>query len=233
MNLFYSPHIEGDTFLLDEHESKHAVRVLRLGIGDPVILVNGKGGWFEATIEEDHPKRCLLKIQSVKSDFQPLPYQLHMAVSPTKNLDRFEWFLEKSTEIGITEITPLMCHRTERKNVNMNRFEKILISAMKQSLKAYKPILNNPIHFGDFLKNNNTGTKAIAHCLPDDRRGLTQLDRDNQFTLLVGPEGDFTQEEVDLSMKADFIPLHLGQSRLRTETAAVYLCIAMQLLHDL
>ena len=230
MNLFYTPHIEGDTFELDEKESKHSVRVLRLRAGERVILVDGRGGWYEAAIEDDHPKRCRLKILSHTRDYQPLSYGLHLAVSPTKNMDRFEWFLEKSTEIGITEITPLICHRTERKQLKMERLERILISAMKQSLKAYKPTLHLPVTLEYFLEQDRVGTKGIAHCHATNRRGFAELERSDHHTLLVGPEGDFTREEVTLALDAGFAPFHLGQSRLRTETAAVYLCTAVQLI---
>ncbi len=151
MNLFYTPHIEGDIFELDEKESKHSVRVLRLTVGDQVILVDGLGGWYEAVIEDDHPKKCRLKVLSHTTEYQPLSYGLHLAVSPIKNTDRFEWFLEKSTEIGITEVTPLLCHRTERKQVKMERLERIIISAMKQSQRAYKPILHDPVNLVNFI----------------------------------------------------------------------------------
>ncbi|MCK5136069.1 MAG: 16S rRNA (uracil(1498)-N(3))-methyltransferase [Bacteroidales bacterium] len=230
MNLFYSPHIEGDIFELDEKESKHSVRVLRLGIGDRVNLVDGKGGWYEAVIEDDNPRRCRMKIKSYTPDHQPLSYELHLAVSPTKNMDRFEWFVEKATEIGITMITPLMCHRTERKQVKLERLERIIISAMKQSLKAFKPQLNQPVALGDFLARDPGFTKGIAHCHPSDRRGVAELKPSGNYTLLVGPEGDFTEEEVRMAMDAGYAPFHMGESRLRTETAGVYLCTAIQLL---
>jgi len=233
MNLFYSPKIEGELFELDEMESKHAVRVLRLGIGDRIVLVDGLGGWFEATIEDDHPKRCKLRILTRTTNYKPLAYGLHLAVSPTKNMDRYEWFLEKSTEIGITEITPLICHRSERKQVKMERLEKILISAMKQSLKAFKPTLHPPLHLEDFLIRKADGIKGIAHCYPTNKSGVTELGPSDRYTMLVGPEGDFTEEEVRSALKAGYRPFHLGQSRLRTETAAVYICTAVQLLQEL
>jgi 16S rRNA (uracil1498-N3)-methyltransferase len=199
-------------------------------VGNRVILVDGKGGWYEASILDDHPKRCLLKIDSHTSDYMPLPYHLHLAISPTKNMDRFEWFLEKSTEIGISTITPLLCHRTERRNLKPERLEKVLISAMKQSLKAYKPTLNDPIELQDFLAIKHPGTRGIAHCLPNERKGVNELIRADHFTLMVGPEGDFTEEEIGDALKAGFIPFHLGESRLRTETAGVYITAAVQLL---
>ncbi len=233
MNIFYCPHIAGNIFELDEKESKHSVRVLRLGTGDRVVLVDGKGGWYEAAIEDAHPKRCKLKILSHTPNYQPLSYGLHMAVSPTKNMDRFEWFLEKSVEIGITHITPLICNRTERKQVKLERLERILVSAMKQSLKAYKPTLHAATNMSDFLSRSTDGVKGIAHCHPTERLSVTGLARSDNYTLLVGPEGDFTDDEVQMALKAGYKPFHLGQSRLRTETAAVYLCTAVQIIHDL
>lgn len=230
MNLFYNPLIEGDTFDLDEQESRHAARVLRMGPGDAVTLVDGKGGWYEGTIEDSHPRRCRIKINSHTPDYQPLPYKLHIAISPTKIMERFEWFLEKATEIGITEITPLLCNRSERKRVNAGRLERIIISAMKQSLKAYKPLLNEPEKIVDFISRDQTGTKGIAHCMPSDRKWLTDMQFSDNNILLVGPEGDFTGEEIDMAVKAGYQPFHLGNSRLRTETAGVFLATAIQIL---
>lgn len=231
MNLFYTPSIDGESHVLDESESKHAVRVLRLVRGDQVVLVDGRGGWYEASIEEDHPKRCSLRIQSHTPEYHPLPYHLHLALSPTKNMERFEWFLEKATEIGISEITPLICHRSERRQVKPERLERILVSAMKQSLKAYKPILNPILQLEDFLAHDREGSKGIAHCMPTERKGIADLDRSAaSYTLLVGPEGDFSPEEVDMAVKEGYSPFHLGESRLRTETAGVYICTAISLL---
>jgi 16S rRNA (uracil1498-N3)-methyltransferase len=231
MHLFYNPHIQGESFELEEQESKHAIRVLRLVRGDRVILVDGRGGWYEAIITDDQPKRCSLKIESRTEGYQPLSYSLHLAVAPTKNLDRFEWFLEKAAEIGITEITPLICRRSERKQLKPERLEKILVSAMKQSLKAYKPVLNEAISMEEFLKADWQGTLGIAHCYPLERLGINELDHSGNYTLMVGPEGDFTKEELTEALKAGYVPFHLGSSRLRTETAAVYITTAISLRH--
>ncbi len=231
MHLFYNPHIQGDLFELEEQESKHAIRVLRLVRGEKVILVDGKGGWYEAVIIEDHPKRCKLQVNSYTPDYRPLPYSLHLAVAPTKNLDRYEWFLEKATEIGITEITPLICLRSERKQVKPERLEKILVSAMKQSLKAFKPILHQAKSLEDFLHSGSQGTLGIAHCYPRERKKISDLEPSGTYTFLVGPEGDFTEEELNLALKAAYVPIHLGDARLRTETAALYLTTAISLLH--
>jgi 16S rRNA (uracil1498-N3)-methyltransferase len=232
MHLFYTPHISGETHELDEQESKHAVRVLRLVQGDGVILVDGAGGWYEAVVREDHPKRCLLEVRSHTPGYKPLPYHLHLAISPTKNMDRFEWFMEKATEIGISEITPLLCHRTERKQVKPERLDRILVSAMKQSLRAFKPVLSEPVQLNDFLKRDVPGTRGIAHCHPTDRTFVTGLEKSGHYTLLVGPEGDFTDEEVRKAMDTGYVPFHLGDSRLRTETAGIHLCSAIQILES-
>ena len=229
MHFFYNPHIQGDSFELEEQESKHAIRVLRLVRDDRVILVDGRGGWYEAAIIDDHPKRCKLQILSYTPDYRPLSYSLHLAVAPTKNLDRFEWFLEKATEIGISEITPLICKRSERRQVKYERLEKILVSAMKQSLKAYKPELNNPVSMEEFLRTDQQGTLGIAHCYPLERKGIKELDHSGTYTLMVGPEGDFTEVEVSNALMAGYVPFHLGDSRLRTETAALYITTAISL----
>jgi 16S rRNA (uracil1498-N3)-methyltransferase len=232
MHLFYNPNIQSDIFELDEQESKHAIRVLRMVRGDRVIMVDGRGGWYEAVIIDDHPKRCKLQIESRTPDYLPLPYSLHLGVAPTKNLDRFEWFLEKATEIGITDITPLICMRSERREVKMERLEKIVISAMKQSLKAFKPLLHNPVGLEDFLQVKRPGTLGIAHCYPLERRGIGEMELSGQYTLMVGPEGDFTEEEISEALEAGYVPFHLGDSRLRTETAALYITAAISLLHQ-
>ena len=230
MHLFYTPEIAGDLHVLEEKESKHAVRVLRLCRGDRIILVDGAGGWYEAEIQDDHPKRCLLSIHSHLSDYKPLPYQLHIAISPTKNMDRFEWFLEKATEIGISRITPLLCHRTERSQVKMDRLDRILVSAMKQSLRAYKPFLSEPVKFTEFLRQEREGTLGIAHCYPLERFSLADLDVSAPFTVMIGPEGDFTEEELEMAIRAGYKALSLGNSRLRTETAGVHICSAISVL---
>lgn len=231
MHLFYTPEIIGDTHVLEEQESKHAIRVLRLKRGDAVILIDGLGGWYEARIVDDHPKACQLSIMEYQANYKPLPYQLHIAISPTKNMDRFEWFLEKATEIGISRITPLICKRSERKHMKMDRLNRILISAMKQSLKAFKPVLSEPVGMSNFLKGEFTGTLGIAHCYPLDRISLNRLDKSGAYTILVGPEGDFTEEELEAALASGFSPLHLGDSRLRTETAGVHICSAISVLN--
>jgi 16S rRNA (uracil1498-N3)-methyltransferase len=232
MHLFYKRLIEGKIQELDEQESRHAIRVLRLLKGDMVILVDGAGGWYEAVIEEAHPRRCILEVRSFTEDYRPLPYHLHIAISPTASMDRFEWFLEKATEIGISEITPLICRRTERKQVKSERLEKIIVSAMKQSLRAYKPLLSEPVHLSDFLKREVPGTRGIAHCHHTYRLALAELEHSGRYTLLIGPEGDFAAEEVSEAVSAGYQPFHMGESRLRTETAGIHLCSAIRIMES-
>jgi 16S rRNA (uracil1498-N3)-methyltransferase len=231
MHLFYYPLIPEQTFELEEQESKHAIRVLRLVRGDRVILVDGRGGWYEAVIVDDHPKRCKLQIESHTPNYKPLNYDLHLAVAPTKNMDRFEWFLEKATEIGISEITPLICTRSERRHVKMDRLERILVSAMKQSQQAFKPLLHEPVKMEDFIREDRKGTLGIAHCYPLERKSIQEIETSGKYTMIVGPEGDFTEEELTAALEASYVPFHLGESRLRTETAAVYITTAISFSH--
>jgi len=164
MNIFYTPDISGNTYTLEESESKHCVRVLRHGVGDKLVLVDGKGGWYEAIITDANPKRCAVEVSTEIQNFEKRDYYVHLAVAPTKNIDRFEWFVEKATEIGIDEITPLLCEHSERKQINIERIEKVAVAAMKQSLKAFLPRLNNLTNFETFCQNEKEGLRFIAHC---------------------------------------------------------------------
>jgi 16S rRNA (uracil1498-N3)-methyltransferase len=221
MQIFYTPDISGIEYTFSEDESKHAIRVLRMSEGGEIYLVDGKGTFFEAVIADAHPKRCKILVRNVVTDYEKRNYHLHIAISPLKNPDRFEWFLEKATEIGIDEITPLLCERTEKKNLNPERANRIIESAMKQSIKAYHPLLNPILKFTDFVKNANEGVKMIATC-EGDRRLIRQCYSPGQKALiLIGPEGDFTEEEVALAKLNGFDTITLGTSRLRTETAGM------------
>jgi len=227
MQLFYAPDLTlNDTqFLFDKEESRHIVKVLRRNVGDELTLTNGKGYFFEATIESSNPKKCSVKISRTHQQ-DPPAYKLHLAVAPTKLNDRYEWFLEKATEIGVTEITPIICDHSERKVIKADRYEKIIISAMKQSLKAYKPILNEAISFQDFLASEkDTNAKYIAHCEETNKLLLKETLKAKQETLImIGPEGDFSTTEIDEAKTNGFIPVSLGNTRLRTETAAIAAC---------
>ena len=222
MQLFYTPDISGDNYTLNEEESKHAVRVLRLQTGDEVSLIDGKGGWYTAIVMDPNPKRCLLKI-SARREEGKLDYTIHIAIAPTKNIERIEWFLEKATELGIDEISPVICQRSERKEVKTERLDKIIVSAMKQSLKAYKPIINESISLQAFLNKPIEGTALIAHCMEGTKQSIQMnlADSTKKYTVLIGPEGDFSQEELTLALSKGYKPITLGNARLRTETAAL------------
>ena len=231
MQIFYTPDIHGMEYFFNEDESKHAIRVLRLNTGDPVHLVDGKGNLFEGVIEDPKPKRCKVLVTNVIKEFEKRNYHLHIAISPLKNPDRFEWFLEKSTEIGIDEITPVLCERTEKKNLNIESCNRIIESAMKQSLKAYHPVMHSFIKYEDFIGKTGNSVKMIASCEGDRKRIGDCYQHGQRVTIMVGPEGDFTPNEMTKAQQAGFIPVTLGSSRLRTETAGVAVCHSISFLN--
>lgn len=222
MHLFYTPDINGSEYVLSEEESKHCTKVLRLKENDIVYLVDGNGGFYKAAISVISGKKCSLKILETQKDFGKKKYRLHIAIAPTKNIDRIEWFIEKVTEIGIDEITPIICQRSERKIIKTERLEKIAISAMKQSIKAYLPKINEAQNFNEFIKNATSNIKCIAHCLPENKQDFkTLISNEKDLLILIGPEGDFTPQEIQMALVNNFIPVTLGESRLRTETAGI------------
>ena len=233
MHIFYTPDIAGTHYTLDETESKHCIRVLRLEQGDEIILVDGHGGYFTAQIVDPNPKRCVVKVIKSELEFGLRSFQVHVAIAPTKNIERIEWFLEKSTEIGINHITPLLCRFSERKDVKTERLGKVMVSAMKQSLKAYLPQLDPLTKFNDFVSLPFDGQKFIAHCDEQHRDLLKKMILPNQnYLILIGPEGDFSSEEIKMAMDAGFHPVSLGGSRLRTETAGVVACHTFNLMNE-
>jgi 16S rRNA (uracil1498-N3)-methyltransferase len=233
MHLFYVSDISDTEIILDETESKHAVRVLRLQNGNQVEIIDGAGGFYKAQITDANPKKCRLIIVESQKEFGKKDFHLHIAIAPTKNIDRFEWFLEKATEIGIDEITPLLTSHSERKVVNPERLEKILISAMKQSLKAYLPVLNNLTTFKELVINNKTENKYIAYCDEIQKTHLKDLvAKENNTLILIGPEGDFSHEEVKLAVENGFKVVSLGESRLRTETSGIVACHIVNLANE-
>jgi 16S rRNA (uracil1498-N3)-methyltransferase len=234
MQLFYTPDIDPSLpqYFLSEEESKHAVRVLRLAVGNEVTLIDGKGGLYKAEIKDAHPKRTILQIQQVTTEFNKRNHYLHIAIAPTKNLDRVEWFLEKATEIGIDEISLIICQRSERKEAKAERLNKIITSAIKQSIKAYHPVLNAPVNLSQFLKQPFNGQKFIAHCDDGEKTELAQsIEKQNRYLILIGPEGDFTPAEVDTALQNGYKAITLGESRLRTETAALEACFEVNFLN--
>ncbi|PWH81954.1 16S rRNA (uracil(1498)-N(3))-methyltransferase [Algibacter marinivivus] len=226
MQLFYNQNINENTtdFTFEREESKHIVKVLRKNIGDTLHITNGKGWLFTAEISVPNINKCTAKIIS-KELQSKRNYNLHLAVAPTKMNDRYEWFLEKATEIGIDSITPIICDHSERKVIKPERFERILQSAMKQSLSCYLPKLNDAISFQDFINKGFQGELFIAHCEKTNKKSLKQqLKPNTDITILIGPEGDFSVKEIAKALENNFIPVTLGETRLRTETAAIVAC---------
>ncbi|MFH6964841.1 16S rRNA (uracil(1498)-N(3))-methyltransferase [Flavobacterium plurextorum] len=226
MQLFYNPNIDETTksFSFDKEESKHIIKVLRKKDSDILHVTNGSGLLFETEITLASDNKCIVEVLSIKKSPEP-KFRLHLAVAPTKMNDRFEWFLEKATEIGIQEITPIICDRSERKVINLERFEKIILSAMKQSNETFLPKLNDAVSFKEFIKQKNKGLQFIAHCEETDKKSLKGALKPNEdVTLLIGPEGDFSDKEIALAIENNFQPVTLGNTRLRTETAAIAAC---------
>jgi 16S rRNA (uracil1498-N3)-methyltransferase len=235
MQIFYTPDIvAGAThYTLTEEESKHAIRVLRLQNGDTLQLVDGRGGFYTARVIDPHPKKTLLVIDEAQQEYSKRNHYLHIAVAPTKNIERLEWFLEKATEIGIDEISLIQCQRSERKEAKTERLDKIITSAVKQSIKAYHPRLNAMQPLSKLLTQPFYGQKFIAHCLPgQDKVTLSsQLELHGNCMVLIGPEGDFTEKEITDALLNGYKPITLGESRLRTETAALEACFEVNFLN--
>ncbi|MGV8945266.1 MAG: 16S rRNA (uracil(1498)-N(3))-methyltransferase [Lutibacter sp.] len=224
MQLFYNSEITTNTkqFSFDKIESRHIVRVLRKKEGDKIFITNGLGQLFTSKILFANDKKCLVEITHLETQKNDRSYYLHLAVAPTKLNDRFEWFLEKATEIGIDEITPIICEHSERKVIKVDRMEKIIHAAAKQSLKFHFPKLNEPVTFNQFINSTFSGQLFIAHCEETDKKSLkSELKTGINTTILIGPEGDFSTKEIQQSLDKNFIPVSLGKSRLRTETAGL------------
>jgi 16S rRNA (uracil1498-N3)-methyltransferase len=226
MQLFYNPNINETTenFSFDKEESKHIIKVLRKKDNDILYVTNGLGHLFKTEITLASDNKCTVKIISFEKS-APSKFHLHLAVAPTKMNDRFEWFLEKATEIGIHEITPIICDRSERKVINNERFDKILLTAMKQSNVLFLPKLNKAISFKEFIKQKQEGLSFIAHCEETNKKTLkSALEINKNITILIGPEGDFSEKEIELALDNNYVPVSLGNTRLRTETAAIVAC---------
>lgn len=234
MQLFYNAEIKNtDTFFqFDKEESKHIIKVLRKKGGDIIFITDGKGNLFHAEITLESEKKCEVKI--IKIDvFESKNYHLHIAIAPTKINDRLEWFLEKATEIGIDEISPIICDHSERKTFKIDRAVKIIQGAMKQSNQFYLPQINEPISFNDFIKKETNSTKFIAHCEEHKKDLFKNSFQANQnILILIGPEGDFSTKEIEIALKNNFIPVSLGNTRLRTETAGVVACHTVALINE-
>jgi 16S rRNA (uracil1498-N3)-methyltransferase len=230
MQIFYAPAVQPNEIVLEETESKHAITVLRLEEGSRIRIVDGCGGSYLCEISEAHPRKCRLKVLDSVQNYGKRAYRLHIAIAPTKNMERLEWFLEKATEIGIDEITPVLCEHSERKTIKPERLERILISAMKQSEKAYLPRLNPLTSFNVFIRSNRSARKFIAHCHPGGKPHLkNELKNENDTLVVIGPEGDFSETEIEDAKMQEFREISLGSSRLRTETAGIVACLIFHL----
>lgn len=231
MHVFYTPDIQ-NSLELPAEEAGHCMRVLRLNIGDEILLTDGKGYFYKAAISAANGKRCQVRI--IEKIFQEPLWKghIHLAMAPTKMMDRIEWFAEKATEIGLDEITFLNCRYSERKVIKTERIEKIVVSAVKQSLKARRPVINEMIDFDKFMKMEFSGDKFIAHCNEGEKTLLKDaIVPGHDSLVLIGPEGDFSNEEVEMAIQKGFKPVSLGKSRLRTETAALVAVHTMNLLN--
>lgn len=234
MQLFYNPDLNTKVteFSFDAEESKHITKVLRKKEGDIIHITNGQGHVFTAQLLTSNSKKCTVEILSSERKHKKM-HSLHMVVAPTKNNTRYAWFLEKATEIGINEITPIMCDHSERSTLKIDRMQKVLQSAMKQSLRYYIPTLNELISFEDFIKEERSGLKFIAHCAEDEKRELKRcVAADRDVTILIGPEGDFSRSEIQTAYDHGYMPVSLGEFRLRTETAALVSCTIVNLINS-
>ena len=224
MSLFYAPEIS-ESWELPQDEAAHCLRVLRLNVGDELEITDGKGTFYKAAISSIRGKRCYVEPIEIIPAVKGWEGYLHIAIAPTKNMERIEWLVEKAVEIGVDEITFLNCRFSERKTVKNERVERIVVSAMKQSLKAHKTVVNEMVDFNTFVSRSIEGEKYIAHCYEEKKILLNDaMQRGHHVTILIGPEGDFSQQEVRLAMQRGFVPVSLGSSRLRTETAGLVAC---------
>ena len=229
---FYSTQIYDKFLILPEDEAHHALKVLRKKRGDKIIVVDGNGGLYEALFENENIQNCNLKIINNQEGGRPT-HNIHIGISPPKSHDRLEWFIEKSVEIGIQEISFILTENSERKNIKMNRILKRAISSMKQSLKTYLPIINDMVSAIDFIVNCSNNEKFIAYLSKDENHHLLKsASIQNDYCIIIGPEGDFSASEIKKSEKYAFLPVSLGENRLRTETAGVAACHILNLVNE-
>ena len=226
MQIFYVPGITGERCVMDINESRHCIKVLRMSKGDTVFIIDGEGNLYKGIIVDPDPAGCVINITEVTSNYEKRSYRLHIAISPVKNNERFEWFVEKSVELGVDEITPVICRNTEKLRIKSERINNIIISAMKQSLKAYRTTLNDTCSLEDFINSDHGGIRMITHCNQDiSRLSISDIYQKNKnAVILIGPEGDFTPGELEMAINTGFLSVHLGTSRLRTETAGIAAC---------
>ncbi len=235
MQLFYAPRLKNNYHCFDAVESKHISKVLRLKEGDLIYLTDGMGKLYEGVLTQSDWKQCCVSYKLIHPEYGKRDYSLHIAIAPTKSIERFEWFIEKAVEIGIDEITPIICVNSERKIIKNERTDRIIVSAMKQSLKTYKPVLHPVTDFPVFIQQhfNETGMRFIAHCYESKKESISKIYSHGQDVLiLIGPEGDFSPEEIEMAVTKGFRQVSLGECRLRTETAGVVACSMVSLLNQ-
>jgi 16S rRNA (uracil1498-N3)-methyltransferase len=233
MHIFFKPNIEDQELILDENESGHCVRVLRLKANDSVNLIDGAGGFYTARIIDANPKKCRLVVYQKIEYFGKRQYSLTIAIAPTKNMDRFEWFIEKACEIGIDRIIPIVCQQSERKTIKTERLNKIIIEAIKQSQQAYIPFLEELVTFKQLIESKLLAQKFIAYCNDESRTILKDVIKPKEpAIILIGPEGDFAPDEIKLAMKKGFKGISLGDTRLRTETAGIAACLTVAIINQ-
>jgi 16S rRNA (uracil1498-N3)-methyltransferase len=233
MNLFYTHRFEDQMAIFEEEEARHLF-VLRKKEGDLLQFTDGKGNLFQGIISSSQRKNCYVHVTETKPNYRPNPYSLHIAIAPTKNMDRLEWFLEKVTEIGITSITPILCQHSERDKIRLDRLESILVSSMKQSLQTFLPQLHPLCSFKDFVSQwkDYAGAKAIAYCNDAETPFITAIKHPaNDYLICIGPEGDFSPSEIELAFENKFQGISLGKNRLRTETAGIFAAASIAAWH--
>jgi 16S rRNA (uracil1498-N3)-methyltransferase len=224
MNTFFGI-IQNNVAILNEDESLHCVKVLRHKVGDIIQVIDGKGTRAIGKIEAAHAKQCAVSLTEKEVVKQSRNYKLHIAIAPTKNIERIEWFVEKAVEIGIDEISFIKCKNSERSVIKDDRLKKVAEAAVKQSQQAFIPKMNSLVDFKEFIKTNSSDVKLIAHCEKESKQHIKQFITVNKsFTVLIGPEGDFTKDEIAHALAASYLPVALGESRLRTETAGIFAC---------
>lgn len=232
MNTFFGI-IQNNAAILSEEESLHCVKVLRHKVGDTIQVIDGKGTRAIGTIEAAHAKQCAVSLSKKETVVKNRNYDLHIAIAPTKNIERIEWFVEKAVEIGIDTISSIKCKNSERTVVKEDRLRKVAESAVKQSQQAYIPIIDPLLEFKEFIKKTNADVKLIAHCEKDEKKNIKDyISTGKSYCILIGPEGDFTKEEIQLALQAGYLPVSLGDNRLRTETAGLYACAALAVLNS-
>ena len=232
MNWFYSEQIAGNLVNIEGEEAQHASKVLRLKIGGKIVVIDGSGGYYECEVLSTDKRKLVAQVLTKIDNYKKRPFSIHIAIAPTKNMSRFEWFLEKATEMGIDEISPIITKNSERKHIRPDRLQKILISATKQSQKATIPKLNSLVDLNTFLVQNFNQEKYIAYCDYDNKHLIRQIDTGKDVLVLIGPEGDFNSTEIETILHKGFKPIGLGQERLRTETAGIMATAAIHLFHE-